>query len=145
MIDNMNDAAKLKLEAQMLTNFISKGISAWNKQLKAGGHLVRYTFTIDFYDASEASSKSDSQLKIEVPTIIGKTHLETGAVILESYKTTIPSQKKKLFTYTHTFAPSNFLEGMKDVDYNNCTILLLQNLLVEMTGTFLQTLNHLVK
>jgi len=126
----------------MLTNLIGKSVTAWNKTLSGKGYLDRFTFAIDFEDAAAPAT---NQLKLELPSIIGKTHIEKGIVSLESYKTTIPSVKKKLFSYTHTFAPSNFLEGMQDADYNNCTILLLQNLLVEMTGTFLQTLNHLVK
>ena len=140
----MHEDKKLEFEVQSLKATIANCVAAWNKQLAKNGHPTRFEILFDFGTTKDEPTDRN-KIIVELPGILGKTHIEKGSVTINSYKKTSPDKKKKLFTYTHDFAPHDFLKGMQNSDYDRCLVLLLQHVLVEAIGVFLQTLNHLVK
>lgn len=133
---------KAALEVELLKATLSNTIISWNEKCAKLSYVARFGYAIDFEDS--ASAKSDAAPGDKLNIIDVTSFVQTA--VLTIFSQGVGSQKQKvLFSYRHSFSPSDVMEGFTDYDFNKAILLLLKEVFIEAFGTFLITIDKLVK
>lgn len=137
-----NELNQAEFECSAIESVIANAVDSWNQQLAHSNNPLRFELYLDFNDTGNSSSDG---IKVN-SIIVVDSFLKTGVVKLVSFKKHSANRKKTLIEYTHNFSPSNIKTGQfTDIDFLRCKITLYKKLCVEAFGTYLTTLDNLVK